>query len=197
ARIPALGVGGVLAGLGDSLRLLTGGRGADARHRSLRAVIGWSYDLLDDEERGFFRHLAVFAGTFALNAALAVTSSGGRAEVADLLGRLVDKSLVVHQRATPDRWRLLETVRAFAAERLRADGEEARARERHRAWFAAHAALLEQRIGGLWRDEFDATACDLRAALAGCPPRPGPGAPGPGPAVGAPPLPPPGLERLP
>src|SRR5262249_52605579 len=174
ARIPALGVGGVLAGLGDSLRLLAGGRGTDQRHHSLRAVIGWSYDLLDDEERGFFRQLAVFAGAFALNAAVAVTSAGGRPRVADLLGRLVDKSLVVHQRATPDRWRLLDTMRAFAAERLRADGEEARARDRHRAWFAAHAAELERRIGGEWRDEFDVVACDLRAALAGCPPGPDP-----------------------
>jgi predicted ATPase/DNA-binding CsgD family transcriptional regulator len=174
ARISALGVGGVLAGLGDSLRLLAGGRGTDERHHSLRAVIGWSYDLLDDEERGFFRHLAVFAGAFALDAASAVTLAGGRGTAADLLGRLVDKSLLVHQRATPDRWRLLETVRAFAAERLRADGEEAQARERHRAWFAAYAAELERRIGGQWRDEFDVVACDLRAALAGCPPGPDP-----------------------
>jgi hypothetical protein len=174
ARIPALGVGGVLAGLDDSLRLVAGGHGADARHHSLRAVIGWSYDLLDDEERRFFRHLAVFAGTFSLKAALAVISAGDRANVADLLGRLVDKSLVVHQRGAPGRWRLLDTVRAFAADRLRANGEEAQARGRHRAWFAAYAAELEQRIGGQWRDEFDAVACDLRAALAGCPPGPDP-----------------------
>jgi predicted ATPase/DNA-binding CsgD family transcriptional regulator len=163
ARIPALGVSGVLAGLDDCLRLLAGGRGVDERHHSLRAVIGWSYDLLDNEERSFFRHLAVFAGTFALNAAVAVTSVGGRPKVADLLGRLVDKNRVVHQRGTPGRWRLLDTMRAFATDRLRANGEEARARERHRAWFAAHAAELEQRIGGQWRDEFDAVACDLRA----------------------------------
>jgi len=178
ARIPTLGAGGILAGLDDSLRLVAGGRGADARHHSLRAVIGWSYDLLDDEERRFFRHLAVFAGTFSLKAALAVISAGDRAQVADLLGRLVDKSLVVHQRGTPGMWRLLDTVRAFATDRLRANGEEARARERHRAWFAAYAAELEQRIGGQWRDEFDAVACDLRAALAGCPPGPDPAAHG-------------------
>jgi predicted ATPase/DNA-binding CsgD family transcriptional regulator len=163
ARIPALGVGGVLAGLDDSLRLLAGGRGTDERHHSLRAVIGWSYDLLDNEERSFFRHLAVFAGTFALNAAVAVTSAGGRPKAADLLGRLVDKSLVVHQRGTPGRWRLLDTMRAFATDRLRAGGEEARARERHRAWFAAHATDLDQRIGGQWRDELDAIGRDLRA----------------------------------
>jgi len=163
ARIPALGVGGVLAGLDDCLRLLSGGRGTDGRHHSLRAVIGWSYDLLDNEERSFFRHLAVFAGTFALNAAVAVTSAGGRPKAADLLGRLADKSLVVHQRGTPGRWRLLDTMRAFATDRLRANGEEARARERHRAWFAAHATDLERPIGGQGRIEFDAVACDLRA----------------------------------
>jgi hypothetical protein len=82
--------------------------------------------------------------------------------------------LVVHLRATPGRWRLLDTVRAFATDRLRAGGEQARARERHRAWFAAYAAELEQRIGGQWRDEFDVAADDLRAALAGCPPGPDP-----------------------
>src|SRR5262245_24059855 len=174
ARIPALSVGGILAGLDDSLRLVAGGRGADARHHSLRAVIGWSYDLLDDEERRFFRHLAVFAGTFSLKAALAVISARDRATVADLLGRLVDKSLVVHQPGTLGRWRLLDTVRAFATDRLRANGEEAHARERHRACFAAYAAELERRIGGQWRDEFDTVACDLRAALAGCPPGPDP-----------------------
>ena len=136
-RTAALGADGVLAGLDDRLRLVAGGRGTDERHHSLRAVIGWSYDLLDDEERSFFRQLAVFAGTFALDAAVAVASVGDRGEVADLLGRLVDKSLVVHQRGEPGTWRLLDTVRAFAADRLRAGGEEAQARQRHLAWFAA------------------------------------------------------------
>src|SRR5262249_11516540 len=190
ARIPALGVGGVLAGLDDSLRLVAGGRGADARHHSLRAVIGWSYDLLDYEERRFFPHLALVAGAFSLQAAPARLAADDRAKVADVLGRLVDKSLVVHQRGTPGRWRLLDTVRAFATDRLRANGEEDRARERHRAWFAAYAAELEQRIGGQWRDEFDEVACDLRAALAGRPPRPEPAPPRPAPAPGHPPLPP-------
>jgi predicted ATPase/DNA-binding CsgD family transcriptional regulator len=119
ARTAAIGTGGVLAGLDDCLRLLTGGRGTDARHRSLRTVIGWSYDLLDDDERRFFRRLAVFADTFTLGAALAATSTDGPGRAADLLGRLVDKSLVVHQGGTPARWRLLATVRAFAAEELR------------------------------------------------------------------------------
>lgn len=174
ARTAALGIGGVLAGLDDCLDLLAGGRGADPRHHSLRAVIGWSYDLLDDDERDLFRQLAVFAGTFTLDAALAVTAAGGPGRAADLLGRLVDKSLVVHQGGTPGTWRLLDTVRAFATERLRADGEEASARTRHLAWFAAYAVNLERRIGDRWRDDFDMAAGDLRAALAGCPPGPDP-----------------------
>jgi len=158
ARTAALGASGVLAGLDDCLSLLAGERGADERHHSLRAVIGWSYDLLDDEERGFFRQLAVFAGAFTLNAAVAVTAVGGRGRVADLLGRLVDKSLVVHERGAPGTWRLLNTVRAFATERLEADREEAQARERHRAWFAGFAANMGKRIGALWRDDFELAA---------------------------------------
>ena len=174
ARTAALGADGVLAGLDDCLSLLAGGRGTDARHRSLRAVIGWSYDLLDDDERRFFRQLAVFAGAFTLDAALAVTAAGGRGRAADLLGRLVDKSLAVHQHGTPGTWRLLDTVRAFAAERLQAGDEEASAQARHRAWFVAYAAGLEQRIGGRWRDDFDVAAGDLRAVLGWCPPGPDP-----------------------
>src|SRR5262249_5271995 len=174
ARIPALGVGGILAGLDDSLRLLAGGRGADARHHSLRALIGWSYDLLDEEERRLFRHLAVFAGTFTLNATMAVASAGDRAKVADLLGRLADKSLVAHQPDTPACWRPPGTARAFATDQLRANREEAQAHERHRAWYAAHAAQLEQRIGRQCRVEFDVVACDLPAGPASCPPGPDP-----------------------
>jgi predicted ATPase len=162
ARTAALGAGGVLAGLDDCLGLLAGGRGADERHRSLRAVIGWSYDLLDDEERRFFRQLAVFAGAFTLDAALAVTTAGGRGKAADLLGRLADKSLVVHECGTPGVWRLLDTVRAFATDRLRAAGEETRARQRHLGWFAAHAADLDQQTSGEWRDDFDVAARNNR-----------------------------------
>ncbi|TDB76132.1 ATPase, partial [Actinomadura sp. KC216] len=114
ARSAALGASGVLAALDDRLRLLAGGRGADERHRSLRAVLAWSHDLLDAEERGLFRRLAVFAGGFDLDAVLAVTPAATAGAVADVLGRLVDKSLVV--KAGPGRWRLLETVRAFAGE---------------------------------------------------------------------------------
>ncbi|MFC0863867.1 LuxR C-terminal-related transcriptional regulator [Sphaerimonospora cavernae] len=180
ARSASLGADGLLTALDDILRLLTGGRGSDERHRSLRRVIGWSHDLLDDDERALFRRLAVFAGRFDLGAALAVTPDGSRSSVADVLGRLVDQSLVVHQRGPVSRWRLLETVRVFAAAQLADSGELAATRERHLRWATAAAAALEDRLAGewadgVWRDDFDAVADDLRAALANAPP--GPGAP--------------------
>ncbi|MEV0157857.1 LuxR C-terminal-related transcriptional regulator [Micromonospora sp. NPDC050686] len=172
ARSASLGANGLLATLDDTLRLLVSGRGPDARHRSLRAVIGWSHNLLDDEERALFRQLAVFAGGFDLDAVLAVTLLGDRAAVADVLGRLVDKSLVVHQRAV-GRWRLLETVRAFALHQLDGGDDRADVQDRHMRWAATHAALLEDRLGGEWRDAFDAVVDDLRAALANAAPGPG------------------------
>ncbi|WP_336207335.1 ATP-binding protein [Nonomuraea sp. LPB2021202275-12-8] len=198
ARSAALGPGGLLAALDDNLRLLAGGRGADQRHRSLRSVLGWSHDLLEEDERTLFRRLAVFTGGFDLDAVIAVTS-GGRGEVADVLGRLAGKSLVAHQRDA-SRWRLLETVRAFAAERLDASGEQSDLRERHLEWAAATAEHLASRLGATrgsrlsltgrsaedgpddgGRDAFDAVADDLRAALAGAT-----AGPAPGPAPGAP-----------
>jgi len=179
ARSASLGLGGLLAGLDDYLRLLAGGRGADPRHHSLRAAIGWSHDLLDDPERAIFRRLGVFAGAFDLDAASVIGAGGERGEVADVIGRLADKSLLAGAHGS-GRWRMLDTVRAYALERLAASGEEPAVRERHLRWAAETAADLEFRArsaGGLvqagWRSGFDAVADDLRAAL-------GPGT-GPGP----------------
>ena len=167
ARSASLGVAGLRSGLDDRLRLLAGGRGADARHRSLRAVIGWSHDLLDDDERAVFRRLGVFLGGFDLEAASAIASDGGPGVLADLVGRLADKSLLASADAQGGRWRLLETVRAYALEQLAASGEEAAIRERHLRWAAETAVRLE---GGAeadqeWRASFDQVADDLRAAL--------------------------------
>jgi len=165
ARGASLGTTGLLAALEDALRLLSGGRGGDERHRSLRAVLSWSYDLLDEEEQTLFRRLGVFVGAFDMDAAAAV--GGDRAGVADLLGRLVDKSLVVHLRGRVSRWRLLETVRAFALAQMSAAGEEDKTRACHRRWAADAASTAEGRLDDpAWREEFDAMAADLRAALA-------------------------------
>jgi len=164
ARSAALGAPGLLTGLGDYLRLLTGGRGQEVRHRSLRAVIGWSHDLLDGEERALFRRLAAFAGRFDLPAAAAV--GGVEPPVAaDVLGRLVDKSLVAHEQG---RWRLLATIRAVAADRLREAGETADVQHRYRLWAVDLARALVEPS----RAEVDLVIDDLRDALASYPPGP-------------------------
>jgi predicted ATPase/DNA-binding CsgD family transcriptional regulator len=163
ARIGSLGADGVRAALDDRLRLLAGGRGMDARHRSLGAVIGWSHDLLDDQERLLFRRLAVYVGGFDLDAAWATSPDLSRGEVADLLGRLTDKSLAVRRGS---RWRLLETIREFALDQLTGD-ELAIARDRCLRWAADTAAGLESRLDSSdWRTPYDEVVGDLRAALA-------------------------------
>jgi predicted ATPase/DNA-binding CsgD family transcriptional regulator len=161
ARAGSLGMTGLRAGLADRLRLLTGSRGVEARHSSLRAVIGWSHDLLDDAERTLFRRLSVFVGGFDLAAAAAVGAIDSLGTVADLLGRLTDKSLL---RRDGDRWHLLDTVRAFATEQLAQEREEVCAR--HLAWAADRATELLGRLDGDWQDAFDLVADDLRAATA-------------------------------
>jgi predicted ATPase/DNA-binding CsgD family transcriptional regulator len=167
ARSASLGLAGLRSGLDDRLRLLAGGRGYDARHHSLRAVIAWSHDTLDDDERAVFRRLSVFAGGFDLDAASAIASDGDTAALADLVGRLADKSLLASANEQGGRWRMLETVRAYALEQLAASGEEAAIRERHLRWAAETAASLEHRAeaGPEWRGSFDQVADDLRAAL--------------------------------
>ncbi|MEW9531777.1 LuxR C-terminal-related transcriptional regulator [Microbispora sp. NPDC049125] len=169
ARIASLGATGLTAGLQDTLRLLTGGRGGDERHRSLGAVIGWSHQLLTEEEQRLFRRLSIFLGPFDLAGAQAVAGDLSHGAVADVLGHLVDKSLIVHLRGDVSRWRMLQTVRAFAADQLEARGERADVRERHLRWAATAAADLEARLGGQWRSQFDAVADDLRAAVADAP----------------------------
>lgn len=169
ARSASLGGVGLRAALSDPLRLLSGGRAADERHRSLRAVLDWSYGLLDGAEQALFRKLGVFAGGFDLDAAALVSAVGDRAETADLLGRLVDKSLVVHQRDA-GRWRLLSTVRAFARNLLDADPARTDVFDRYLGWASSAAVELAGRLDGDWRADFDAIADDLRAALLNCPP---------------------------
>ncbi|MFF1614909.1 ATP-binding protein, partial [Amycolatopsis sp. NPDC058278] len=115
ARSASLGVDGVRAALDDLLRLISGGRGPDRRHHSLREVLGWSLGLLDGDERLLFRRLGVFVGGFDLGAVAALNPEHGVGAVADLVGRLVDRSLVVARRAgaaTPG-W-VRGTVRAGA-----------------------------------------------------------------------------------
>jgi predicted ATPase/transcriptional regulator with XRE-family HTH domain len=169
ARSASLGIDGVLAGLDDHLRLLAGRRGAQERHRSLRTVIDWSHDLLDADERAMFHRAAAFHGGFDLDAAVAVAAGGSRGQVADLIGRRADKSLLVRHHGPPgSRWQMLETIRAYALDRLADSGDGPAVRDAYLDWAAALADDLEQRAvsGRPWRDAFDAAAGDLRAARA-------------------------------
>jgi predicted ATPase/DNA-binding XRE family transcriptional regulator len=169
ARSASLGVDGLLAGLDDHLRLLAGSRGAHRRHRSLRAVIDWSHDLLDADERAMFRRAGAFTGGFDLDAAAAVAGDASRGAVADLVGRLADKSLLTHRHGPEgSRWQMLATIRAYALDRLAESGEEASVRDAHLRWAASVAAGLEHQAQTAqpWRTAFDTVADDLRAALA-------------------------------
>ena len=130
ARTRVMSLEEVSAGLSDRFRLLTGGgRALVPRQQTLRASVDWSYSLLDDQERSVLRRLAVFAGGFTLADAEAVVANDDVAEhaVLDLVTRLVDKSLLTaHAEIAPSRFRMLETIRQYAEERL-ADADEAHA----------------------------------------------------------------------
>ena len=146
--------------LGDSLALLrTGSRALLTRQQTLQGTLAWSHDLLTRSEQTLFRRLSVFAGTFDIDAAERVGAGQGiePAEVVDLLGRLVDKSLVQCDR---HRYRLLETVRQYARGRLREAGEADRVEAAHRGCYAARAETAPSPAA------LDPDHDDLRAALA-------------------------------
>jgi non-specific serine/threonine protein kinase len=177
ARVTALSVEQIAARLDDRFRLLTGGRRTGLRRQqTLQAAMAWSYDLLTGPERALLRRLSVFAGGWTLAAAEDVCAGAGIAErdVLELLTRLVEKSLVVAEPGVSGstRYRLLETVRQYAAERLAAAGEAVATRDRH---LAVAVALGEQAEPVLWenaneRDEWllrlQLEHDNLRAALA-------------------------------
>jgi predicted ATPase/DNA-binding XRE family transcriptional regulator len=174
ARLRSMSLAELHDRLDQRFRLLTGGsRTALERQQTLRATVGWSYSLLTVAEQQLLARLSVFAGSFALDAAEAVCGSGriDVLDVADLLGSLVDKSLVVAEPAqTALRYRLLETIRLFAAERLAeaGDSEVAAIAAAHCAHFlsvaeqaATHLTGPEQ---GRWLARLDADQANLRRA---------------------------------
>ncbi|GJG86096.1 hypothetical protein tb265_12770 [Gemmatimonadetes bacterium T265] len=190
AAIPTLGVDGVAARLGDALGLLTRGRRtALPRHKTLRAVLDWSYALLDPAAQALLARLSVFRGAFTLDAAEAVGGQGpegadlpGDVPVLEAFGRLAEHSLIdvrepseakVGGDAEPGgepRYALLETVRQYGAECLRGTPDEPVAHRRHAAWVAQ---LAEAAGPGLWSPAHRRTAerlrphlDDIRAALA-------------------------------
>ncbi len=170
ARTSALAPAQIAARLGDALRLLNrGSRSAVTRQQTLHATLAWSHDLLDEDERVLFRRLAVFAGSLSLEAVEHVCGGDGL-DVVDLLGRLVDKSLVqVEHGGGTARYRLLETVRQFADQRLRDAGEKAAHVRAHRDWYVAFAAAHDpERAVGVVNDTPHALEVEhdnLRAAL--------------------------------
>jgi predicted ATPase/DNA-binding CsgD family transcriptional regulator len=168
ARSASLGLDGLLAGLDDHLRLLSRSGAHDDRHSSMRTVIEWSHQLLDDDERAMFRRLGVFAGTFDLDSAAAVAGQGDLAATSDVIGRLADKSLLVRRNhLVGSRWRMLDTVRAYAREQLQMSGEAPDAARRHLRWAADTALLIEASLddAGGWQSRFDLVSDDLRSAL--------------------------------
>ena len=186
ARVRSLSPQEIGARLEDRFRLLvTGNRAAAPRHQTLRAAIDWSYGLLSPLERSLLHRLSVFAGGWRLESAEAVcaevTEEGGESiegwQVFDLLTGLTEKSLVSAE-ATGDgtdeatRYRLQETVRQYARERLRECGEERAVRGRHRDEFLrlAERAKPEMQGSGLghWLGRLEAEHDNFRAALDWC-----------------------------
>ena len=134
ARVPLLGLQGLRARLDERFRILTGGaRTVLRRHQTLRATLEWSHGLLSAEEQVVFRRLGVFTGGFSLDLAQRVVADPAldRWTVLDVLGHLVDKSLVLAQGADEPRYHLLETTRAYALEKLAAAGETPSLLRRH------------------------------------------------------------------
>lgn len=183
ARAKALPPAEIADRLRDRFALLTAGpRSSEARHRTLRATIDWSHDLLAEGERRLLRRLAVFRGGWTLEAAEQVCGFGRSepADIADLLFRLVDQSLVTADPGT-GRFRLLVTIREYAWVRLREAGEEDDCRRRHLAHYIAlaeeHGPLVRY-TGRAW-DLLVGEQDNLRAALEFCvertaePPEPG------------------------
>jgi predicted ATPase/class 3 adenylate cyclase len=176
ARTATLGVEGVAARLDDRFRLLTGGhRTALPRHQTLRATLDWSYELLPGPERAVLCRLAIFAGSFTLEAATAIGASAESPDIAavdvvDAVANLVAKSLVgAHVGAVGLRYRLLETTRAYAFEKLTESGELAQVARRHAAYyrdlFERAEAEWETRHIGDWLEEYRHWIDNVRAVL--------------------------------
>ncbi|WP_344264622.1 ATP-binding protein [Actinomadura napierensis] len=172
ARYASLGLDGLEAGLADRLRLLTGGPRIDDRHRSLRSTLDWSHALLPGPEQAVLRRISVFAGPFTAGAAATVLAGWppvpARAVATSLAG-LADQSLLT---AIPEpggtRYRVLETIRQYGADRLEDADESAEAHARHLGWCLAESAELQaaaREPTGAWRAAFDRVADELRAAL--------------------------------
>ncbi|MDQ3974304.1 MAG: LuxR C-terminal-related transcriptional regulator [Actinomycetota bacterium] len=174
ARVTALAVEQIADRLEDCLALLTAGSpAASPRQRTLRATLAWSHELLGERERRLFRRLAVFAGGWTLEAAEAVGPGGGirRADVVELLSRLVDKSLVVADSGSQGaaRYSMLEPIRQYGREALGCSGEAEAVRGHHADWFLALAERAAPQLKTpqqvAWLGRLAQEDNNLRAAL--------------------------------
>jgi predicted ATPase/DNA-binding SARP family transcriptional activator len=174
ARVSALSVDQIADRLEDRFALLTTGpRTAEARQRTLRATVDWSYDLLTAPERVLLRRLSVFRGAWTIDAAQAVAGDDlDPAAVADTVMRLVDRSLVVVDRGTGPRYHLLETIGAYARQCLAESGEVDRIARAHVRHLTAVAECAERELRGdgqsRWLPRLARERSDIEAALAWC-----------------------------
>ena len=174
ARVSAMSPEDIALRLGDRFRLLAGGRRtAVPRQQTLHALIDWSWDLLTDADRQLLRRLSIFAGGWTAGVAARVVGDGPEpldpAELIDGLTRLIDRSLVLVDRGPVTRYRMLETIRQYAREKLIAAGEVEVLANRHLAAFQALAIAAEPELRGPamvdWLDRMDADAENLGVAL--------------------------------
>ncbi len=175
ARVRALSLTEILDSLHDRFRLLTGGaRTAVRRQQTLRASVDWSHALLTEPERVLFRRLAAFMGGFDLSAAQNICGGGDveRYQVLDQLALLVDKSLVVaDESGSRTRYRLLETVRQYALEKLGESCEADAVRTRHRDYYTSMAARLDAPAGDDYAQRIEQANVEidnLRASFGWC-----------------------------
>ncbi|WP_067811248.1 ATP-binding protein [Actinomadura kijaniata] len=177
-RLRSMSVERLLARVDDRFRLLGTARAAQDRHRTLRAAIEWSHELCTPEERLLWARLSVFPGDFDLAAAEAVCAGPGldAMELLDVLGRLVEKSIVLCERGAAgnggpadDRYRMLDTIREYGAERLAEQPDAVDLRRRHRDHYldlaeqSRAAALYGDQVG--WLTRLRAENANLRVAL--------------------------------
>ncbi|MGH2600647.1 MAG: ATP-binding protein, partial [Dehalococcoidia bacterium] len=170
ACVKVLSVEQIADRLSDRFHLLTGGsRTALPRHQTLRATMDWSWDLLTGPEQVLLRHLSVFAGGFTLEAAEVVGAVD--TDILARLAALVDKSLVIAEpQDSAARYRLLETVRQYAGEKLDDEREAVAARNRHLVWHLVLAQAASAETHGpqepMWLDRLEQEHDNLRVALA-------------------------------
>ena len=167
ARVPGLGLEALAGALGSRLDILDIGARADDRHRSLRAAIDWSYELLAPDERAVLRAAATFAAPADLDAICAVTRQPSPT-VLDALAHLVDWNLASLKAGSPMRYRVLETIRQYAIDAAESVGEAVALRDAHLEWCRSRLDDLRARAPGdeRWCSQVDDVLDDARAALA-------------------------------